>query len=326
MLSYARHAPWVGVLRGMPRLARWQVAPGRFMYLLLRCGDYAEGAPLGFGLPRANAFLHEDVIPAHESLGAEFPVSAIPLVGMYSDLSPDAPRKAAAKLGAVAEYNAQDWDYPRLVNATWAEFFDHVRSELGDPADPHRGGLRTVSGGTGSCWEAWMLRVQAESARFRRAQQEVVSARTLCAMLGRTDERDARRGWRRRPTSWCTWATTRGTAPRPESVALNLSIRRGRLDRLEAALAGVVQAPAVEEGARLAVVNVLDHARRCEVGLPDGLALADPESGERWPVVPAFGARRRGGVPRGRSAAVGRCAGNRFDGAAVARGRAESRR
>lgn len=43
MPSYDDHAPWVERLRSIPRLTRLEVAPGRFVYLLLCCGGYSEG-------------------------------------------------------------------------------------------------------------------------------------------------------------------------------------------------------------------------------------------------------------------------------------------
>jgi len=308
MLNYPEHAPWVDTLRELPRLTRWQVAPEGFVYLLFRCGDYAEGAPLGFGLPRANGFLHEEVIPEHESLGTEYPLSAIPLVGMYSDLSPDAPQKATAKVQAVEEYNGQGWVYPRVVNATWAQFFAHVRSELGDPDRPHRGGLRTVRGATGGCWEAWPLRTQREHARFRRAQRDVVSLRTLCAMADRRDPA-TREALAEATEQMVHLGDHAWNGSSPESRQLNLEIRRGRLQRLEEAVGQLrenLHGAEWRDGRELAVVNTLGWARPCAVNVPQDArngawALEESASGRVYPAhngrvvvpdVPGLGARR----------------------------------
>ncbi|MFO7956854.1 MAG: hypothetical protein R6X33_07110 [Candidatus Brocadiia bacterium] len=308
MLNYPEHAPWVDTLRQLPRLTRWQVAPERFMHLLLRCGDYDEGAPLASGLPRSNAFLHGEVIPQHEALGGEYPVSAIPLVGMYADLSPDAPRKAAVKLQAVREYNAQGWDYPRLVNATWPQFFEHVRSELGDPDTPAGEGLRTVGGAIGGCWEAWPLRIQREHARFRRAQRDVVSLRTLCAMTDRNDP-DTRDAFGEATEEVVHLGDHAWNGSSPGSRQLNLEVRRGRLRRLEEAV-GQLRAALYpqdwRDGRELAVVNTLGWPRPVSLEVPadlhgDSPGLEDPGSGCVYaahggrvvvPDVPGFAARR----------------------------------
>ena len=223
-------------LKKLPRLTRLEAAPGRYVWLLLRCGDYSEGMPILAGPPHAEQFLHERVIPPHEALGDAFPTSAIPLVGSYSDLFAASPMWTRAKVRGVREYDARWWDYPKLVNATWTEFFDHVERDLGPAAKPTARGVRTVRGDTGSCWEAWMLRIQQEHARFRKAQRDVVSLRTLCAMLGRRDARTLRL-LEDATLELVNLGDHAWNGSSPDSKVLNLAIRRGRLERIEAAVA-----------------------------------------------------------------------------------------
>ena len=138
-----------------------------------------------------------------------------------------------AKVRGVREYGARWWDYPKLVNATWTEFFDHVERDLGLAAKPRARGVRTVRGDTGSCWEAGMLRIQQEHARFRKAQRDV-SLRTLCAMLGRRDAQTLRQ-LEDATLELVNLGDHAWNGSSPDSKVLNLAIRRGRLDRIEAA-------------------------------------------------------------------------------------------
>ncbi len=295
-------APWIDALRRLPRLTRLEAAPGRYVYLLLRCGDYSEAMPLLPGLPHANGYLHERVIPEHEALGAAYPTSAIPLVGAYSDLCPEARSWVRAKVDVVRSYNAQWWDYPKLVNATWSDFFDHIVAEVGPPERPRRRGLRTVRGDTGAAWEAWLLRIEDEAARFRKAQRDVVSLRTLCAMLGRKDAA-TRRALDDAAAELVNLGDHAWSGSSPGSKELNLSIRRGRLARLARALAKARSGPArgveLKEGARMALVNTLGWRRACLVVAPEAgrrLALADPETGEEYPFAGSNAPGREGAM------------------------------
>lgn len=127
---------------------------------------YSEGRPLLRDPANATAHIHDEIIPEHSSLKEAYPTSAIPLIGSYSDLAPDSKDRAALKLDLISRYNGQGWRYPKLVNATWPEFFNHVVREVGPPAKPVRRTIHTVRGEIASSWEAWMLRAQREAARL----------------------------------------------------------------------------------------------------------------------------------------------------------------
>ena len=311
LLQY--QAPWIDRLRKLPRLTHLEVAPGRFVYLLLRCGDYTEGAALLAGPPQMNRYLHEQAIPQHEAWSGQYPITAIPLVGMYGDLSPESASLAAVKTDAVSRYNAQDWQYPRLVNATWGEFFDHVQRELG-PADkpkaPKR--LRVVRGDTGSSWEAWMLTAQAEAARFRKAQRAVASVQTLAAMQNAASAATARQ-LEEITLETVALGDHAWNGAFEASKRLNLKIRKQRLAKIEAHLTelrrGLARGVSFRAGQRLAAVNTLGWKRKCRVNLPQRLAgkdisLLDEKTGETFAVrggpagpyaivadIAAFGAR-----------------------------------
>jgi hypothetical protein len=312
-------SPWMDALESLPVLTQLQVAPGRFVYLVLRCNTYAEGFPLLAGQPQVNQLLHGEIVPRYADLGATHPTSAIPIVGLYSDLHPDLPDLAPTKVAMVDEYNAQGWAYPRLVNGTWEDLAGHVERELGD-AGNISSGLRTIRGDTGSSWEAWMMSTQAEAARFRRAQRAVVSVRALDAIVGGDDPAT---GDRVRDTvlELVELGDHAWNGSFQASKELNLAIRRGRLSRIEAHLAtlrGHLFSPGRRGDARrVGVVNTLGWTRTCRVDVPVGTRqgdahLADPETGETFPLrregdawrafvpdVPGFGCRTldiRGGA------------------------------
>ena len=223
-------APWMDLLEELPVLTRLEVAPKRFMYFVLRCNTYSEGMRLLEGQPQLNRLVLEETVPRYVDLGEEYPTSAIPIVGMYSDVQPDLPEFAAAKCRVVDEYNAQEWEYPRLVNGSWLHFAEHVERELGDANRPKRPGLRTIRGGIGASWEGWVISAQAEAGRFRRAQRDVVSVRTLDAMVGR-DRPGVPKLIEETVMEVVELGDHAWNGAFLESQLLNLRIRRGRLAR-----------------------------------------------------------------------------------------------
>ncbi|MCC7145333.1 MAG: hypothetical protein IT443_02700 [Phycisphaeraceae bacterium] len=311
LLQY--QAPWVTDLKKVPRLTRLEVSPGRFVYLLLGCGIYSEGEMLLHGLPQANVFLHEKAIPKHEVWGPEYPTSALPLIGIYSDLAHHTKDWGQLKVDTIDRYNNQGWEYPRLVSATWPHYFDHVQREIGPPAQPQRGTrLRTVRGDTGSSWDMWPLDAQHQSAGFRQAQRDVVSLRTLLAMIRKPLPEIAKRldlaAWDLVALGDHAW-----NGSGPNSKRLNYSIRHDRVERIQKQVAAIRKSLAKPARAgsamKCAVVNTLGWTRRCRIQLPKlggkkPVHLVDPETRETFavvgkagdysasiPHVPAFGAR-----------------------------------
>jgi hypothetical protein len=291
-------APWLDALQTIPRLTRLEVSPGRFVYLLLRCGDYVEGMPLLEGLERANRLIHDEAIPSHERLAAAYPVSAIPFIGMYGDLAANSPDKHKAKMAIVKAYNSQGWEYPKLVNASWAHYGRSVRNELGDPARPKMRGLVTVRGDIGSSWEAWMMAAQVEHAAFRQSQRDVVSLRTLAALLKRrTKALDKQLSTAASEVAYLGDHAWNGSSD--GSKALNLAVRQRRLgvtgDAVSSVRRHMLGGDELKPGMRVAVVNTLAWERECRVQLPQGVVLVDQQSGEQYadavPAVPGLGAR-----------------------------------
>ena len=295
-------APWLDTLETLPPLTRLEVAPGRSVLLVLNPNSYAQGFPLLAGMPQSERWLHDEFLPtaaaAAAATGRASPVSALPIVGMYSDLCPEMPEFVTAKVAAVREYEAQAWDYPRLVNSTWQAYAAHVERELGRAGAGAGDGLRTVRGDTGASWEAWMSAAQSELARFRHAQRDVVALRTLRAMLAQvsTGPIDASLGATLQTATLelVELGDHAWNGSSDASKQLNLSIRRDRLMRIEACVSAVRTAcfkgDAHDGPPRVGVVNTLGWTRTCRVDLPWewGYApscLEDPRTGEAFPIA-----------------------------------------
>ncbi len=301
-------APWIKALAELPRLMRLEVAPGRHILFLLRCGDYTEGQPILKGVQELTHYLHERAIPDHERLAGAYPIDAIPLVGSYGDLAPNSMGLAATKVQALVDYNTQGWEYPRLANSTFARFFDQAVSQLGPVDGDTARQLQTVRGDTGSSWEVWGMAVQTELAAFRRAQRDVVSLLTLDAMRAKRQMPATFKALQNivMETVYLGDHAWNGDVDRPDVKAANLAIRRGRLGRIAQSTAQLRRAllggARLHDGDPVAVVNTLGWRRPCRVRMPDGFTgLTDPSTGrdycagaDGWawvPDVPAFGWR-----------------------------------
>lgn len=176
-------APWIERLARIPRLTRYEVAPGQFVLFSLHCNGYSEAGPLlDQDVEKTNRFLHEELLPAAERDGADYPLSHLALAGMYGDLNPSSPRFAALKKEAIERYNSQGWAFPKIVNSTWTQFSNVLAREVGIAHAP-RVYLQTICGDAGASWEGWMMAAQREHASFRALQRRLDDALTLCALL-----------------------------------------------------------------------------------------------------------------------------------------------
>jgi hypothetical protein len=290
-------APWVDILRrDLPRLLTLEVAPGRVVFLLLGCGHYQEGsgaligiqsrwAPKGFDT--WNAQLEQTIIPAHAQPAYPYPVRDIALIGCYGDLLPDTKTLAPVKAKAIETANQSAQGY-RVVNSTFASFFDAVETTLG-PASEAR--LRRVSGDTGASWDLWPNTAQALWSEVRQRMRDVSSLLAMDALA----QHDARR------ERWLQTAVHELVAlgdhawngnvewDMPGVKQTNLAIRRRRLGALNKAVEHVRRSlrpgrAALAEGQTLTLVNTLPWQRPAMLTLPAGWTLRDPTTGKALPV------------------------------------------
>lgn len=305
-------APWIERLARLPRLTRYEVAPGQYCLFSLHCNGYGEaGWLIDDDLAKVNRLLHEELLPTYERPEAAYPSALLPLAGMYGDLAPHSPGCAAAKLAAIARYNAQGWAYPRIVNSTWAQFAAALAEECARPEQPSRQYV-IVRGDAGASWEGWMMAAQNEHAQFRGLQRRMNAIHTLHALLPGLDlsaeALDAitldvvhlgDHAWNGFDAG--TWNAS-------------IYVRRRRIAAAEKRVAEVWEKidalQAGDAATRYAVVNTLGWARNCDVEVPRAWgdpppALHDPATGEQFepvgyadgvwryliPTIPAFGAR-----------------------------------
>jgi hypothetical protein len=193
LLEY--QSPWIAALRQLNGAARLEVAPGRFVWLWLAVGGYADAMGL---LPahredKSSAGLAAEV-DKRLAERAAFPATHLPLFGMYGDLFEGTDAYVAQKIALIDEYNAFDDAPAQLLDSTWAGFAAAAASALGSPAQPTAAGraLRTVRGDAGASWEAWMLAATSLMSGMRALQRDVVSLRTLHALGGLPDTDDVR--------------------------------------------------------------------------------------------------------------------------------------
>ncbi|MEM4248652.1 MAG: hypothetical protein QXH80_05250, partial [Candidatus Nanoarchaeia archaeon] len=209
-------------------------------------------------------------------------------------------------------YNAQGWEYPKVVNSTWTSFAEAVAQECGRLEQP-KGNFRVIRGDAGSSWDGWMMSVQNEHARFRKLQRQLNDIQTLNALIPNLeisqDELDAitldvvhlgDHAWNGFDDG--TWNAS-------------IYVRRRRISSAEKRLANVWKkifeakpANFADEN-KYAVVNTLGWTRNCELeALPEwnsSTVLHDPDTKETFypakfaddklryfiPAVPAYGAR-----------------------------------
>ena len=133
--------PWAERLEEPPIFA-WEGPDGSRILVRWRDKDYVEGRFVLRHLRATNTAIRDQVIPRYEGLDEAYPFDAIALVGCYGDLAPNSRDLPAKKAATIAAYNAQGWDYPRLVNASHRQFWDDIDAQI-DPVHGAHGATLT---------------------------------------------------------------------------------------------------------------------------------------------------------------------------------------
>ncbi|MDI7275185.1 MAG: glycoside hydrolase family 38 C-terminal domain-containing protein [Anaerolineae bacterium] len=284
--------PWASRYEEPP-VFLWEGPDGSQVLYRRRNEDYVEAGFLLRDLRATNSALHERILPEYERLGERYPLSAIALVGCYGDLSAQTRELGARKAANISAYNAQGWEYPRLVSAShrmfWADL-EAQRAARGLELPAYRGDY-------GGGWEAWPASLARDFAGWRRAQERAGMADRLMAILSRLDpgwwqsqRQELERGW----MSLIYLADHAWNGANEANRALNARLRRQwqvaaneAFDRVVvgglARLAGRVPTGAT---AQVLVFNGLPWQRSALAkvhGLPAGSRLLDLESGEEVP-------------------------------------------
>ncbi len=179
---YPYECPWAKRLEELPVYV-WEGPDGSRVLVRFRNKDYVEGNFVLRDLRATNAALHDQILPGYEQWGERYPFSAIALAGCYGDLSPQHKDLPAKKAATIAQYNAQGWEYPKLVNASHQQFWDDVDAQIA----ARRLQVPTYQGDYGASWDAWPASLAYDFAAWRRAQERAGTADKLAAILSRLD-------------------------------------------------------------------------------------------------------------------------------------------
>lgn len=182
--------PWAARLVEPP-IFLWEGPDGSQVKMRRRNIDYVEGYCLIEGLEKTNQKLHEQTIPEYEAWGERYPFNAVGLVGVYGDLIPAERGKRQSrdlpliKATTITRYNNQEWEYPRLVNASHAQFWQEIDRQIAD-RDIH---LEVSRGDYGIGWDVWPACLAYDVAGWREAQRRSYTADGLAAIINILDKR-----------------------------------------------------------------------------------------------------------------------------------------
>lgn len=284
--------PWVSRLEEPP-IFLYEGPDGSRILVRRRNQDYVEGHFVLHDPGKLAATLHENVLPAYEALGERYPFDAVGLVGCYGDLAPHSEELPARKTAAIIGYNAQGWEYPRLVNASHEQFWRDIEAQVA----ARRVELPVFRGDYGASWEAWPSSLAAHFAGWRRAQERAATADKLAAVLCRLDP-----GWHaqyrgRLTEGWTNLlclADHAWNGATDANRALNVSLRRDWQRAANTAFDAVITAGLHglgrripnQGGTRVAVFNALGWPRSGIVRLPappEHVTITDVATGRTVP-------------------------------------------
>ncbi len=120
----------------------------------------------------------EDTLARYDAY-ADYPCDAILLAGTGHDGYP----QTTAVSEFIQRFNAQGWAYPRLVDATWSQYWQDVERQLAGG----RGPLPVVRGDWGTSWEEWPAQLAHLNTAYRRARETVLAGQALAALAYRFD-------------------------------------------------------------------------------------------------------------------------------------------
>ena len=122
----------------------------------------------------------EDTLARYDGYG-DYPVEAILLAGTGFDRYP----QTTAVSDFIRHFNAQGWEYPRLVDATWDQYWQDVEQQLA----ARKPRVPVSRGDWGTAWEEWPAQLAHLNTIYRRARETVLAAEAISALAQRLDPR-----------------------------------------------------------------------------------------------------------------------------------------
>ncbi len=135
-------------------------------------GGYGEARPLRIGSYEERVSFVEEAVRRYQSY-ENYPFDAILLAGTGWDEYPF----DGETVDFISKFNTQGWKYPRLIDATWSDFWSHIES-----AEARGVKIPVLRGDWGSSWEEWPAHLAYINALYRKAREIVLSGQTAAAI------------------------------------------------------------------------------------------------------------------------------------------------
>ncbi len=120
----------------------------------------------------------EDTVARYDGY-RDYPLEAILLAGTGFDRYP----QTTVVSDFCRWFNAQGWEYPRLVDATWDQYWQDVERNL----EGRKVQVPVARGDWGTAWEEWPAQMAHLNTVYRRARETVLAAESLSALACRLD-------------------------------------------------------------------------------------------------------------------------------------------
>lgn len=121
--------------------------------------------------------LHGWWIPHYEN-NESYPFDSFMLLGAYLDLSESSITEIDFLVEKIKRYNNEAWEYPRLVNASWSQYFEHAeRFAAANDID-----IPVIRGDMGASWEDWPAHYAHIVAKLKRGTEDFITAEKMVAL------------------------------------------------------------------------------------------------------------------------------------------------
>ena len=198
-LPYLGYDSTFGGLKNPPLFFHEGPDGGRIKVSLDRWASSKSSYTQGASLLRKPEAVEKEWLPHYAGLGRAYPLRAILASGTHGDISPHAGNQARGFAEAVIRYNARPGAHPKLVNATFRQFWQAVDAE--QARAPF---LATIRGSFGHSWDLWPVSLAKYVARMRQGERTLLAAESLLAVAAGDQPRilEATRADRQR-AEWC---------------------------------------------------------------------------------------------------------------------------
>jgi len=139
--------------------------------------------------PQAVEELHEWWIPHYENNEA-YPFDTFMMQGAYIDLHATSKFEVERLVKNIIRYNNEPWEYPRIINATWKQYFESVL----EFSSKNGIEIPEISGDMGASWEDWPAHYAHIVSRLKRGTEDFITAEKIAALKsalsGKTNKAD----------------------------------------------------------------------------------------------------------------------------------------